>query len=207
MTEILLEVFELVFTSESCYPDLTCLARTCQSFLNYRPALYVWWREQSSFIPLVMCFPQGLLNFKVNIDGPAFTVKFAKAFSAQDWERPAVYAKPIRMMTNSGHLICASTNCMQVSCNLSWSRALPHRCFQIFGISTTTMTLLLAPRKHTLHPCSVSTLFIPNLLQYLDFSLRSDDNHEFLTHLPNCHPQIELFVSRYQIFFCARPPS
>jgi len=38
---------------------------------------------------------------------------------------------------------------------------------------------------------SLFTLFSPNLLQYLDFSLGSDDSHELLTQLPNCYPQIE----------------
>ncbi|KIJ06202.1 hypothetical protein PAXINDRAFT_92362 [Paxillus involutus ATCC 200175] len=59
--EILLEVFELVFTSENPYPELARLARTCRSF--HEPAIDLLWYEQPSLLPLVMCFPREILDF------------------------------------------------------------------------------------------------------------------------------------------------
>lgn len=113
--EILLEIFEPVFAAKNGYPDLAGLARTCRAF--YKPAISVFWRTQSSVLPLVHCFPSEVLDLSGGDRGQPKTVvcllptfpeilvahwqgryslqKFVRLPSFQDWERPLIYAKLI----------------------------------------------------------------------------------------------------------------
>ncbi|KIJ14835.1 hypothetical protein PAXINDRAFT_99884, partial [Paxillus involutus ATCC 200175] len=194
--EILLGVFELVFTSENRYPDLARLAKTCRSF--HGPALDLLWREQPSLLPLVMCFPREILDFsETSIGGRAVTtVKFAKVPSVQDWERPSVYVTYIRRMSNSVPLYIDA-----YKLHASVLQTLLESC---------PSTPLLPNLRHLnydvitgnseAYVTSVSRLFSPNLLQSLTFGsyyrLALDDNHAFLMHLFNHCPQIEfLYIS------------
>jgi hypothetical protein len=211
ISEILLGVFELVFTSWECYSDLARLARTCRSFQG--PAIVLLWREQPSLLPLVMCFPREILDFSETVDDDyAVTTvvclqfacllyagsvaslefqfqKFVKTPSVQDWERPSFYVKHIREVSKAEfsniypyELHASVFRTLLESCPST--PLLPNlRCLNYYGIAGNSNACV----------ASLFTLFSPNLLQSLKSSYRLDshDSHTFLTHLPNRCPQIE----------------
>ncbi|KIJ12297.1 hypothetical protein PAXINDRAFT_101297 [Paxillus involutus ATCC 200175] len=197
--EILLEIFELVFTSQSRHPDLASLARTCRSFSG--PALDLLWHEQSSLLPLIMCFPRDILAFspRIHFAVPP-TVKFTKTPTVRDWERPSIYAKRIRTVMPSWHV---DTYRLEASVLKTLLQSCPS-------------TPLLPNLRHLnyylitgrsdgyvggdTYVTSLFTLFNPDLLQSLEFhshlSLECRDSHRFLTHLPKYCAQIKrLYVS------------
>ncbi|KAF8841130.1 hypothetical protein BDN67DRAFT_967624 [Paxillus ammoniavirescens] len=198
ITEILLEIFEFVFiTSETGRPDLARLARTCRSFSE--PALDVLWRDQSSLLPLVMCFPQRILDLSdITYNRGAFTtsVKFRTAPSAQDWERPLVYAKRIRVMMTPAHTLNIATHELHYSVFLTLQRSRPYKPL-LTNLRHLNYSLITGdPRIYV--GGAVPSLFTwcsPHLLQSLQFGsdhgLGSDDSLQFLALLPTCCAQIE----------------
>ncbi|KIJ08723.1 hypothetical protein PAXINDRAFT_120203, partial [Paxillus involutus ATCC 200175] len=199
ITEILLEIFEVVFTSKNRYPDLAGLARTCRSFSE--PALDRLWHNQPSLLPLVMCFPRDILAFSDYNHVAILTVKFTKAPSVQDWERPSVYAKRIRTI-----MIDSSRGIDKCELDASVLKTLLQSCpsTPLLPNLRHLNYCLITGNSHTYvggdtYVASLFTLFSPNLLQSLEFgyprSLEAHDSHKFLTHLPKCCAQIRsLFV-------------
>jgi hypothetical protein len=219
ITEILLEIFEFVFIiSETGRPDLARLARTCRSFSE--PALDVLWRDQSSLLPLVMCFPQHILDlFDIVYNHGAFTTQVVRLFgslfdtgslaslelqsqkfrtvpSVQDWERPLVYAKRIRVMTTPADILEIATHELHSSVFLTLHRSLPYKPL-LPNLRHLNYSLVTSdPRIYV--GDAVPSLFTwcsPNLLQSLQFGTNygraSDDNVQFLALLATCCAQIE----------------
>ncbi|KIJ12276.1 hypothetical protein PAXINDRAFT_101289 [Paxillus involutus ATCC 200175] len=203
ITEILLEIFELVF-NDDCYPNLASLARTCRSFNG--PALDVLWQDQSSLLPLVRCFPREILDLSgttavrvkfVNFldTGSATSLgfqcqKFAKVPSVQDWERPSVYAKRIRILESTILDATVLQTLLQSCPSPPLLPNLRHLGIDSHHVDTTS--------GYDAYVASLFTSFSPKLLQSLQIEcgLESNDTLYLLTQLPKHCAQIEfLYVS------------
>ncbi|KAJ7452672.1 hypothetical protein B0H11DRAFT_2072541 [Mycena galericulata] len=87
--------------------DLALLARTSTIFLD--PALDVLWRSQDSFIHLLRCMPDDLLEIPVPPDPerryshvqrpPAPPIRLRRPILPTDWERPLFYMRRVKFFT------------------------------------------------------------------------------------------------------------
>ncbi|KIK95996.1 hypothetical protein PAXRUDRAFT_139524, partial [Paxillus rubicundulus Ve08.2h10] len=102
----------------------------------------------------------------------------------QDWERPSVYAKRIRMMMDSEHLYLR-----KYELHTSVLQTLLRSCPSIPLLpNLQCLNYTVVASNSNAYVASLSTLFGPNLLQSLTFGshyrLDSHDSHTFLMHLP-----------------------
>jgi hypothetical protein len=63
ITEVLSHIFEYVFNDEQGQRNISALALTCQAFRD--PALAILWRQMTSLVPLIKCFPSDLWEERV----------------------------------------------------------------------------------------------------------------------------------------------
>ncbi|KAJ7468717.1 hypothetical protein FB451DRAFT_1560408 [Mycena latifolia] len=100
---------------------LSRLARTCRQFQD--PALDVLWREQSSILPLLKCFPAHLWEHDTGKSGwrALTTFNFRTGISPMDWDRVLFYSHRIEEMSPGYHLTSEVLESLNVS--------LPTACF------------------------------------------------------------------------------
>ncbi|KAG9313648.1 hypothetical protein JVU11DRAFT_5980 [Chiua virens] len=97
--DVLLEIFQHVLAGKTGRRDLATLARTCHAF--HEPALKVLWHTLPSLGPLVLCFPRKILHIQVSRRTLETTTEFSRSPSLQEWERPLIHAKFIRVISRS----------------------------------------------------------------------------------------------------------
>ncbi|KAI0667658.1 hypothetical protein C8Q78DRAFT_1081969 [Trametes maxima] len=86
-------IFDIILRQPDGHATIAALARTSHRFLDV--ALDALWSTQSSFVPLVKCFPQELWTVKRDADGFRIFALVSEP-KPEDWARVKLYAARIR---------------------------------------------------------------------------------------------------------------
>ncbi|KAJ7168943.1 hypothetical protein C8R46DRAFT_995504, partial [Mycena filopes] len=84
--------FTSTFDSAQCTPTLAALARTHTTFRD--PALDLLWRQMSSLLPLLQCFPPDL--WTISKVGLQISFRLVRPIQPSDWDRISLYAPRIK---------------------------------------------------------------------------------------------------------------
>lgn len=79
---------------DSSRQTVATLAQTCKAFTT--PALSLLWQKQSSFVPLLRCFPSDVVAPATSQPSNAVstqTLRFRRALLPEDWTRPMMYSR------------------------------------------------------------------------------------------------------------------